>query len=36
MEYDEKEWSVLQGGNGTMLVTLEVMDDIWDIVCIEL
>lgn len=29
MEYDEKECSVLQGGNGKMMVTLEVTDDIW-------
>ena len=30
MKYDEEEWSVLQGGNGKMLVTSEIMGDIWD------
>lgn len=28
MKYDEKEWLVLQEGNGEMLVTLVVMRDI--------
>lgn len=30
MKYYEKKWSVLQDGKGKMLVTLEVMGDVWE------